>query len=298
MLAAIVLAATAQDAAAQKWLKKLGQALETVNEVATAVTGTPLVDTDGAIAVDIPNVDFTITGCESWGNDAIISVVATNKTTKDLKLSISSVGNAYFMDENSTKYDYEFFIGGEAVMTTLPANIPVKGYFRVKNVPRTTTAFKQMALVGTYTPSGEGGKSFTASRALNLPITYAENTNAANVVCTLPIVNFKLNSITRVGNDAVVDATITNTSAADIKLYAPNYTVYDTEGNRYTTIESTAGTTKWDYDLIFVQNVPTRATFTIKNVPAGLAGFSLVKIGYKYDNHDFCFEIRNQALTK
>ena len=73
--------------------------------------------------------------------------------------------------------------------------------------------------------------------------------------------------------------------------------VFDDEGNSYE-METTVGGKElgnWT-DLTMAKDIPMKMVFTIKNVPANVNKFSIIKMAYRCGNEPFYVQLKNQSV--
>lgn len=297
VLAAMLTFGGVQDAAAQKWLKTLGKVADAVLGDGNSSSSSSSSKTTASGR--IPNVDFKVTKCQYWGNDVRISFVVTNTTSADLEVTFSSDSpkETYAFDGDNNKYRPFFFVGdaypvASTTFATLPSNVPVKGFVTIEKVPKGCQTIKNVRFIGR---SGNQNYVYTIG---SQTVTYVKNTNADNIFSSMPKVSFDLNSCTRDGNDVVIDGTMTNTSSMDSdEIFREGSTVYDSEGNKYG-VQSTFGGKEWNSfsSVKLMSGVPVRTQFRIKNVPASINLFSLIKLEYRAGSYGYYIELRNQKV--
>lgn len=142
------------DVYGQKWLKKIGQALdnvtETLNETSEALGSTSGTTSasDGAFKVVTNHPDFKIkvTRCEASGRTCILDFIMENQGSDDVNLTVTASRTVGFDDE-ANEYDKNMYltISGKSTFSfTLRAGVPIKGQFRFESVPESAKTFRRI----------------------------------------------------------------------------------------------------------------------------------------------------------
>lgn len=131
----------------------------------------------------------------------------------------------------------------------------------------------------------------------------SKNTNADNIVSSMPELTFKLVKCARQGNDVVISAILKNTSSKELTIQPKGeVTIFDSEGDAYELNGEacTFGNDHWDsYNYAKLPaGIPIKVKFVIPNVSPSAAELSIVKLGYETrpDYKKNYFEIRNLAI--
>lgn len=241
----------------------------------------------------IPNVNFRVTECEYWGDDVLVRFVMTNTSSEDIEILIyeSSDGDGHTYvayDENNNKRSYVPVVGGKVLTglgdgysAKLPAGIPVKGYFDIRNVPASITKINRISIAGIVNPGKPNIKEYSYQIG-EQTVTYAKNTNRDNIFLSMPIVNYAYTKAYRSGKDVVLEGTLTNKGASDMNMRSPysddNSSIYDSEGNAYKAyIMIGANELSAFSDTRLPADIPVKCKVVVKNVPASIHEFSIVK---------------------
>ncbi len=293
-----------QQMQAQKWLKTLGKvanAALTDDQKKTDAKAKTQASASAGAAV-MPGFTVKYTGCTMRGDDAVINFVMNNTSGKEVKLWFDADSNySYAYDGNNTKHDVSFMIGGEDVgaYTTknVPAGVPVKGAVCVKNISR------DMKNIKGCTVKGKVNETVFVWGVPAQVVQTTKNTNADNIVSSMPELTFNLLKCFRQGNDVVITATLKNTSSNELTIQPKGeVSIYDSEGEAYELNGEacTFGNDHWDsYNYTKLPaGIPVKVKFVIPNVSPSAAEMSIVKLGYETKPNDkkYYFEIRNQAI--
>ena len=251
----------------------------------------------------IPHVNFKVTACEYWGDNVLVRFVATNTSSSEIGLEIDYVGvddaNAIDGDGNSHGVTAYIANGNSAgcITGTLPPDVPVKGYLTVLNVPVGCKSIDRVNFRGAVHIGNTTMLSYKYSIGQNT-IEYPDNTNADNIFSSLPILRYNLNSVKHVGNNVVVTATVKNEGVNNIAINSRDGNmVFDEEGNSYE-METTVGGKElgsWT-GLTMAKDIPMKMVFTIKNVPANVNKFSIIKMAYSSDMENYYVQLKNQSV--
>jgi len=307
LLAVLFAGLGVQQVSAQKWLKTLGKvanAALTDDKKSDAKTNNNQTSTATVKsgASTIPGFTVKYTGCTMRGDDAVINFVMNNTTGKEVKLWFDAGSNySYAYDGNNAKHDVSFMMGGEDIGTyttkNVPAGVPVKGAVRVKNFSRDVKSVKNCTVKGKVNDT-----EFTWSIPAQV-LQATKNTNADNLVSSMPELTFNLVKCVRQGNDVVISATLKNTSSQELTIQPKGeVTIYDSEGDAYELKGEacTFGNDHWDsYNYTKLPaGIPVKVKFVIPNVSPSAAEMSIVKLGYETrpDYTKYYLEIRNQAI--
>ena len=295
--------AGAQQANAQ-FFKKLGKVAGAILDAASKESessNSSSSSSSSGYSNSIPHVNFKVTGCEYWGDDVLVRFVVTNTSSSEIGLEIDYVGvddaNALDGDGNSHNVTAYIANGNSAgcITGTLPPD--VKGYFTVLNVPVGCKSIDRVKFRGAVHIGNTTMLSYKYSIGQNT-IEYPNNTNADNIFSSLPILRYDLNSVKHVGNNVVVTATVKYVGVDNITINSRDGNmVFDDEGNSYE-METTVGGKElgnWT-DLTMAKDIPMKMLFTIKNVPANVNKFSIIKMAYRCGNEPFYVQLKNQSV--
>lgn len=243
----------------------------------------------------IPNVSFKVTECEHWGDGVLVRFILTNTSSEDIEICIKESsdddGHTYVAyDENDNRLSYVPVVGGKQLTglgdgycAKLPAGVPVKGYFDIRNVPASKTKIKRLFFAGRVGKDLEhnSGKEYSYQTG-EQTITYAKNTNRENIFLSVPIVNYAYTKAYRSGNDVVLEGTLTNKGASDMNMRSPysddNSSIYDSEGNAYKAYIMVGSNELSAFsDTKLPADIPVKCKVVVKNVPATIHEFSIVK---------------------
>jgi hypothetical protein len=184
VLACALLGSTT-DVYGQKWLKKIGQALDNVTEAlnetsdvlgSTSSSSGNISASDGAFKIVTNHPDFKIkvTRCEASGRTCILDFLMENQGTSDVSLHVESSSTVGFDDE-ANEYDcrQQMFLtvsGKDATSFSLRAGVPIKGQIRFESVPESAQSFRRIDL---SMRCDAWGLSYTKPVILkNVPITH------------------------------------------------------------------------------------------------------------------------------
>ena len=295
----------AQQANAQ-FFKKLGKVAGAILDAASKESessNSSSSSSSSGYSNSIPHVNFKVTGCEYWGDDVLVRFVVTNTSSSEIGLEIDYVGvdDANALDDDGSSHNVTAYIanGNSAgcITGTLPPDVPVKGYFTVLNVPVGCKSIDRVKFRGAVHIGNTTMLSYKYSIGQNT-IEYPNNTNADNIFSSLPILRYDLNSVKHVGNNVVVTATVKYVGVDNITINSRDGNmVFDDEGNSYE-METTVGGKElgnWT-DLTMAKDIPMKMVFTIKNVPANVNKFSIIKMAYRCGNEPFYVQLKNQSV--
>ena len=233
----------------------------------------------------------------------LVRFVVTNTSSSEIGLEIDDAGvddaNAIDGDGNSHGVTAYIANGNSAgcITGTLPPDVPVKGYLTVSNVPVGCKSIDRVNFRGAVHIGNTTMLSYKYSIGQNT-IEYPNNTNADNIFSSLPILRYNLNSVKHVGNNVVVTATVKNEGVNNIAINSRDGNmVFDEEGNSYE-METTVGGKElgsWTGQTI-AKDIPMKMVFTIKNVPANVNKFSIIKMAYSSDMENYYVQLKNQSV--
>ena len=294
--------AGAQQANAQ-FFKKLGKVAGAILDAASKESNSSSSSSSSGYSNSIPHVNFKVTGCEYWGEDVLVRFVVTNTSSSEIGLEIDYVGvdDANALDGDGNSHNVTAYIANGnsvgCITGTLPPDVPVKGYFTVLNVPVGCKSIDRVKFRGAVHIGNTTMLSYKYSIGQNT-IEYPNNTNADNIFSSLPILRYDLNSVKHVGNNVVVTATVKYVGVDNITINSRDGNmVFDDEGNSYE-METTVGGKElgnWT-DLTMAKDIPMKMLFTIKNVPANVNKFSIIKMAYRCGNEPFYVQLKNQSV--
>ena len=301
LLAVLLASVGVQQVSAQKWLKTLGKVANTVLTDDQKKTDTKTTTT--VASGKIPGCTIKYTSCAANGNNVHINFVITNTTTSELKLYLnpgSEMSCAY--DSKNVKHEVKFGLGGKELgfyeEKVLPSNVPVKGMLIVKDVDRTIKQINSAVIKGK-----SNGTEFSVTVPTQV-IATTKNTNADNIVCSLPSLQFNFQKCVRVGDNVEITAVLKNLGSKEMELetYHEDPTIYDGDGESYELDRngSPVGKTKWkSYTNISMPTggIPVKAKFTIKGVSTGATEFSIVKLPFTVEHNQYYIEFRNQPIS-
>lgn len=299
-----------QGIQAQGFFKKLAKAAGKVLESATAnSSSTTSSTTRGDANGYIPNVKFQITGCDYWGDGVLVRFVLTNNTSEDMYITIDNTSdNADYaaLDENNNKHAFVPVVGGKELTglgdgysATLPAGVPVKGYFDVSKVATNIKMLNGLTFGGLVnkTSNNGGGTKYTY-RIGSQAITYPSNTNRDNIFLSFPRLNYTYSKAYRSGKNVVLEGTLVNKGSEDVKMTSifndEQSQVYDSEGNTYKVSlimgsNSLSSTTPTKFPV----DIPVKCKVVIENVPTTIHEFSIVKKYFDIWDYGYYLQFRN-----
>lgn len=300
LLAVLFAGLGVQQVSAQKWLKTLGKVANTVLTDDQKKTDTK---TTVAASGKIPGCTIKYTSCAANGNNVHINFVITNTTTSELKLYLnpgSEMSCAY--DSKNAKHEVKFGLGGKELgfyeERVLPSNVPVKGMLIVKDVDRTIKQINSAVIKGKA-----NGTDFSVTVPTQV-IATTKNTNADNIVCSLPSLQFNFQKCVRVGDNVEITAVLKNLGGKEMEIetYHKDPTIYDGDGESYELNRdaSPVGKALWkSYTNINMPTggIPVKAKFTIKGVSTSATEFSIVKLPFTVDHNEYYIEFRNQPIS-
>lgn len=295
----------AQQANAQ-FFKKLGKVAGAILDAASKESNSSSSSSSSSssgYSNSIPHVNFKVTGCEYWGDNVLVRFVATNTSSSDINLEIdlNDGRDTNATDGDGNSHDVKAYIangsGFSFINGTLPPEVPVKGYLTILNVPVGCKSIDRVNFRGSVHIGNTTMLSYKYSIGKNT-IEYPDNTNADNIFSSLPILRYTLNSVKHVGNNVVVTATVKNEGANNIAINSRDANmIFDDEGNSYE-METTVGgkeLSSWT-GLTMAKDIPMKMVFTIKNVPANVNNFSIIKMAYSCDNEEYYVQLKNQGM--
>lgn len=183
-LACCLVAATAQPACAQGFLKKLGKALgESAKEIVSggAVTQeTPW----GNVTIKhlMPNMKITVQDVSRNGNNAVVTLLFTNTSSK--KIAIWGLTNRKTFDSQGNEYRSYCQVGQELLdvgfsYSYFESDVPVKVYYIVRDVPTSAFTLRLLKFGTSYDANGSKTETPLEIRNIRVPEAQAttENTN-------------------------------------------------------------------------------------------------------------------------
>jgi hypothetical protein len=152
----------AADAYSQKWLKKIGKALDDVNEVLGGTTSTTttisptkssanISASDGAFRIVTNHPDFKIkvTRCEASGKTCVIDLILENIGSNDVYFRVFSGQMAF--DDEANQYDSSTMKMAFGNLSdwgynsfTLRAGVPMKARLQIESVPESVQTFRRI----------------------------------------------------------------------------------------------------------------------------------------------------------
>ena len=129
---------------AQKWLKVLGKAAETVlNQAASGSTSAA----GGSVTCTLPNFSVKLQSCKRYGTNVVLEVIFSNNSNKDMDIStygkttvVDNNGESCWLDGNSSPIVGENTWGQFESITFLK-DVPVKGKLIIRKVSEEATSF-------------------------------------------------------------------------------------------------------------------------------------------------------------
>ena len=191
LLVSVMFIASAPDASAQKWLKKLGKAAEEILLTPGSSSSSRSGRTSSARAVttgvgnatitnNVPGVDITLRSVERINANTVqINMVFMNTTSKTLTLYQANRYGGFFSADGDEYSEGDLVIGSNfnhfvTIWSSgynscnLPSDVPVKAAIIVKNVPQKTFTFSMLKLIPAE-HSGGGAEYPIEIRNLTVP---------------------------------------------------------------------------------------------------------------------------------
>lgn len=301
-LLAAICGAGCTDAYGQKWLKKLGKALDTANQILGGDNSTSTSSDAGMTTLaggmkqtSIPGVSMKITKVEYWGKNVKVRFLMQNTSSGDVSFSPDNIRKAY--DANGRDYDVNVVMGNDYVPFggyNIPAGVSVKGFFEIKEVSRTVKNFKQLKASGHIMVNGKFN-TFDY-RLENFTVAEPEkNTNVDNATCTLPSMYLSVLGCIRDGNTVALCMTLKNLNENAYTIFLNGTEIYDEAGNSYDAKMMVNGSETGHYSNIKLEpGIPVNVVALIQNVSTSVSRLSLARVTFSNDYH---FEVKNQAIT-
>jgi hypothetical protein len=184
LMALMMLGAT--DAYSQKWLKKIGKALDDVNEALGGTTTTTTTTNSSAnisasdgsfrIVTNHPDFKIKVTRCQASGKTCVIDLILENVGSNDVELTPRTGQMAF--DDEANQYDnstIKMAFGNLSRWTnyysfTLRAGVPMKARIQIESVPESVQTFRRIDIefqCNAWSLSSDKPVVFT-----NVPITH------------------------------------------------------------------------------------------------------------------------------
>lgn len=291
LFALLLMAGGGSEVAAQKWLRKLGKALDTAAEIVGVQTGD----------VSVPGFDIKVGECKHWGTGAVLNLTVQNTSSGDQSIVFGSpYGIGHKMEAYTTdgkNHEVAAVIAAdETDWVRVPAGIMVKARFFISNITPDCNLIRTLDVRGSYRNANGERKDF-ASKLNNIEVTTVNNSNAENVECTWPFFNIGFNSLSRQKDGRVVlDFTLTNVSGRERSATCDNLRVYDSEGNTYTGKAYYGGQTVGYMGTTFPEDIPVRCRVVIKDVPARIGKLTLIQ--FDLASGGYSVKVRNQPIAQ
>lgn len=276
-----------------QFLKKMGKALGSALSASSTSSSS-----SSSSSSAIPHTKFVVTAYEYWGENVLIRFVVTNTSSENIDFEI---GKVEAIDDKGRSHEVNIEVPNPKFCrdcTALPPGVPVKCYFVIKNVSNTCKSISRVSFSGDVS-EGVGPKILPYKDYVisSRDILYAQNTNASNIFCSHPLLQYNLNSVEREGNDVLVNATVKNVCDEVLKISSchDSSMVFDDEGNSYK-MEATLAGNDFYWGKEVPSNVPLKLQLVIKNVPARIKNFSLIKYIFSSQSYNYPIEIKNQAI--
>lgn len=130
---------------AQKWLKVLGKAAESVlNQAASGSSSAA----GGSVTCTLPDFSVKLESCKRYGTNVVMEVVFSNNSNRDMSIDtsgkttvIDNNGESCWLDGNSSPIVGEDTWGQFSAITFLK-DVPVKGKLVIRKVPENATSFR------------------------------------------------------------------------------------------------------------------------------------------------------------
>lgn len=301
-LLAAVCGASCTDAYGQKWLKKLGKALDTATQIlgtddskSTSSDAEMTTLAGGMRQTSIPGVSMKITKVEYWGKNVKVRFLMQNTSSDDVVFDPHDIKKAY--DANGKDYSVDVAMGSDYVNFggySIPAGVSVKGFFEIKEVSRTVKNFKQLKASGNVRVNGKS-EGFDY-RLENFTVEEPEkNTNADNATCSLPSMYFSVLGCERDGQTVALNMTLKNLNEKAYTIFLNRTEIYDESGNSYNAKIMVNGSETGNYSKIKMEpGIPVNVVALIQNVSSSVSRLALARVTF---SNDYYFEVKNQAIT-
>lgn len=321
LLTALCLLMATPSIQADFW-KSLKKAAQTGQDVLDQLSGTkddqssPSKSTasDNGNHGELPGMTIKLLSCQRWGNGVKIIYSLSNKTDSDRKLKFYFYGNPISItpldpviyDANDNRYtggpvslgeaSYEKILG--FMYANIPDGIVAKGEYMVYNVPKNIDHFRCVT-IGIHDQTAGGRGLPYEYKWQNIPITEIRNTDSDKVICTLPTFTINYKGLRRDGKNVFLDFTITNNTGHDLSPYGlalkSSYSAFSHEGDAFSVAWLIGGESPLNAKEIPV-GVPVKCSLLIKNVPASVTGFSLVR--FLLQDNTYKIEFRDIDITE
>ena len=243
----------------------------------------------------VGGIKFEVTQCQYYGKGLIIRMALTNTTNNDLGYSVNYdiVDNlTSVIGEDGKEYEIRYIVAGNRYASTnydwiiLPPDIKMKFTAYTREVPEKLNHLRQFTMDGRF--RGASNKTVVLK---NIPIEEPNNTDAANMKLTCPVLTAKSKSLVRRGTNVEQEFTLINHEDDPWDIEFKDITVYDTDGNSYNASMTRGSVAKLETDI------PKVFKLTIKNVPERVKDFSLIRAEFG-KNHTFKVEWKGQKVEK
>lgn len=229
------------------------------------------------------NAEFK--SCTRASEQVWIDFTLKNNSSSDKQLNV----DANITDQNGGKCSPDFILGGQMVSTpwpkiTIPAGLTVKYRVILRKIKENCKRLPKVVL-----KFGDDNFDFGA-----VAIAEPNNTNAPNVYCGLPTVQFNLNAVEREGKDIKFKFVMTSReNDVPINFFARGHTFYDTNGNTYNDISFTLANS--DGAATLEEGIPIAGCITVHNVPESVKSFAMLKCSFASGNvYDYFIRIKGQ----
>lgn len=260
LFTALMLGST-QQAQAQKWLKQLGKAIDSADQALKKYPAT------SGMSVYHNGIDAKFISCVRASEQVWIDFELKSYASTDKELPIK----ADVIGQKGEKFRASYLLGGQNVNQPwpkifIPARMTFSYRIVLRNVPVDCTVLQKAVL-------GFGDDEFDFGA---IAISEPNNTNASNVYCGLPTIQFDLRSVERDGKNLKFNFTMTSKDGTiPINFQHSGNIMYDTAGNIYSAMMFNFSEQK---DYIELQyDIPVAGSIIVRDVPENIPGFKMLQ---------------------
>ena len=241
-------------------------------------------------------VNVTMVEAARYGNSVRVGFVVDNPTADKLKVVINGAG----LVSGGSEYELSAAQWGSwglmySSMTYgseyVPDKAKIKGYLFFKDVPSEVTTIDRLKLYASYGKSSDGGYSFDdpfdeATKTIpGMAIEPYRACTPEGSYSTFPEFTAKVNSVYRSGTTVTVTFTVANANKIS-RVNFDDWVAYDENGTSYKpgygSLFKCGKEDVWSTNnLKFGYNASATFSFQIKDVPASVLGFSMIRIPLK-----------------
>lgn len=240
-------------------------------------------------------VELSVNKATKWGDGMLVYFTLKNNLDYDIKNFIVNhnpgiPGNndsRIIFDNGTSAYSNSML--HESTFYSVPSDAKRTGYVYVGSIPRKVkTIGLQLGarcdtgpVVTKTNPYGECLYVFDSIPVIDFP-----ESNVEGAYCTNPNLRLNVNSVSRDGNDVIVDFILSNPTEEDLSYWLFGMEepgAYDADGNAYATTYGVAGG-KNTFKLMG-DGGKVRLVATVKNVPKAVTEFQQIKV--PFGNNDY-----------